>query len=57
MAKLSTRTKLLLKRRIWVRKIFQERKNKDEFHRLINELCVHDHENTSSSISVFTIKI
>lgn len=57
MAVLSKKTKilLLLKRRlanqnkkqkktIWVRKIFQERKQKGEFHLLINELRIHDHE-------------
>ena len=54
MAGLSKRTKilLLLHRRsrkqkhtksIWVRKIFQERKQKGEFHLLINELRIHDH--------------
>ena len=54
MAFLSTRTKLLLLLRqrkrekknqqtMWVRKIYQERKQKDEFHLLINEMRLHDH--------------
>ena len=54
--KLSRRTKLLLllKRRserrkkyaksVWVRKIFQQRKQQGEFHLLINELHIHDHD-------------
>ena len=56
LSKLSRRTKLLLllKRRserrkkyaksVWVRKIFQQRKQQGEFHLLINELRIHDHE-------------
>ena len=31
-------------RKIWVRKIYQQRKQKDEFHLLINEMLLHDHE-------------
>ena len=56
LSKLSRRTKLLLllkrrlegkqkyKKAVWVRKIFRERKQKGEFHLLINELRIHDHE-------------
>ena len=55
MAALSTRTKILLllkrrlsrqerRKRMWVRKIFRERKQKGEFHLLIKELRLHDHE-------------
>ena len=29
---------------MWVRKIYQERKQKGEFHLLINEMRLHDHE-------------
>ena len=31
-------------RKMWVRKIYQERKQKGEFHLLINEMRLHDHE-------------
>ena len=55
MAALSTRTKILLllkrrlsrqerRKRMWVRKTFRERKQKREFHLLIKELRLHDHE-------------
>ena len=55
MAAFSTRTKILLwlkrrfsrqerRKRMWVRKIFRERKQKGEFHLLIKELRLYDHE-------------
>lgn len=55
-AKLSKRTKILLlirrrliaknkyKKRFWVRKIFTERKQKGEYHLLVQELRLHDQE-------------
>ena len=54
--KLSKRTKMLLlmrrrtiaknkyKKRFWVRRIFQERKQKGEYHLLLQDLRLHDHE-------------
>ena len=54
--KLSKRTKMVLlmrrrtiaknkyKKRFWVRRIFQERKQKGEYHLLLQDLHLHDHE-------------
>ena len=55
MAALSSRTKILIllkrrlsrqerRKRMWVRKILRERKQKGKFHLLIKELRLHDHE-------------
>ena len=33
-----------LKRRFWVRKIFMERKQKGEYHLLVKDLALCDHE-------------
>ena len=41
---LRRRIKRKHKKRMWVRKIFQERKQKGEFHLLIQELRIHDQE-------------
>ena len=54
MVRLSTTTKTLLllrnlmstktcKKQMWVRKVYQERKLKGEFHLLINEMMLQDH--------------
>lgn len=32
------------RRRIWVREIFQKRERQGEFHRLVQELKIHDRE-------------
>lgn len=45
------------KHRMWVRKIFLERKAKGEYHQLIQELRIYDHEFFLQTISYVSYKI